>query len=136
MVSLVDVAPTLLDAAGLPPLPDGDGMSLWPNAAQREPLPARTVIAEGTLFGPERKVALRWPFKLELGPGDRRALYHLDDDPREMTDLSGSVDLSPWRDHLVHELEGRPEGFVQNGKLTPVGGPTPGFMPGFEANRA
>jgi arylsulfatase A-like enzyme len=88
VVSLVDVAPTLLDAAGLPALPAGDGISLWPNLAQGEPLPTRTVIAEGILFGPERKIALRWPFKLELGPGDRETLYHLDDDPRESRDAA------------------------------------------------
>jgi hypothetical protein len=61
--------------------------------------------------------------------------FDLESDPREMIDLSGEAgradEMAVWRDRLTRELDGRPEGFVMDGKLTPVGGPTPGFLPGF-----
>ena len=44
-VSLLDIAPTLLDITGASALPDGDGISLWP-VIQGQALPERSVIAE------------------------------------------------------------------------------------------
>ena len=45
-VSHVDVAPTLLDLAGLPPLSEASGLSLAPLLLDGVPLPARTLYAE------------------------------------------------------------------------------------------
>ena len=67
-VSLVDIAPTLLDAAGLEPLPGAQGISLWPNLTRGAPLGLRPLYAERTLFGRERKTVIRWPDKLEFVP--------------------------------------------------------------------
>ena len=36
------------------------------------------------------------------------------------------------RDRLISELDGRPEGFVSDGVLMPLGGPTPSFLPEFQ----
>ena len=38
--------------------------------------------------------------------------------------------VSAYRTHLINELQTRPEGFVQNGVLAPVGGPTASYLPG------
>ena len=40
--------------------------------------------------------------------------------------------VSAYRTHLINELRTRPEGFVQNGVLAPVGGPTASYLPGYE----
>ncbi|HEX5065348.1 MAG TPA: sulfatase [Myxococcota bacterium] len=63
-VSLVDLAPTLLDAAGLPPLVPADGVSLWPNIVRGAALPTRPLYAEGLLTGPAQKAVIAWPEKL------------------------------------------------------------------------
>jgi len=63
-VSLVDLAPTLLDATGLEPLPQADGVSLWPNLTRGAALSLRPLYAEGLLYGGERKTVIHWPDKL------------------------------------------------------------------------
>jgi hypothetical protein len=62
--------------------------------------------------------------------------FDLRNDPTEMVN---QIDNPNYQDaverdrgRLIDELEGRPEGFVLNGELTPVGGPTPPYLPGFE----
>jgi arylsulfatase A-like enzyme len=59
-VSLIDVMPTLLDYAGVPPPPDLDGMSLLPAIRGEAPVAPRTLFAEAR----GRKRWLR-PFKGE-----------------------------------------------------------------------
>ncbi|MFO0980611.1 MAG: sulfatase-like hydrolase/transferase [Planctomycetota bacterium] len=87
-IGLADLAPTLLDLAGLPPMPSAQGHSLKP-LLRREPLPAAPLLAEhqstdGAAF------ALRFgAFKLlhsVRGHGDRNELYDLEHDPRETQD--------------------------------------------------
>ena len=46
-VSLVDVAPTVLDSLGIAPPTPFDGISLWANLTAVEPLPQRPLFAEG-----------------------------------------------------------------------------------------
>ena len=60
----------------------------------------------------------------------RELLFDLTEDPRELNDLSRARPdrLAWWRDQLIEELTGRPEGFVQNGKLAP-GQPIQGLLP-------
>jgi arylsulfatase A-like enzyme len=67
-VSLVDLAPTLLDAARLEPLPGAQGISLWPNLSRGAPLSLRPLYAEHLLYGRERKTVIRWPDKLVWVP--------------------------------------------------------------------
>lgn len=86
VVSGVDVAPTLLAAAGLPALPDAVGVDV------RGPLPERRVYAE-TLY-PRLQLGLhdlrvlqddRW----RLVEGARAELYAWRDDPGETSDRAG-----------------------------------------------
>jgi arylsulfatase A-like enzyme len=46
VVSHVDIAPTLLELAGLPALEDASGVSLVPRLKRGEPLPARSVLSD------------------------------------------------------------------------------------------
>ena len=45
-------------------------------------------MAAGTLYGPEQRMAMRWPYKLIQNPksGDL-ALFNLEKDPEEKNDL-------------------------------------------------
>lgn len=99
-VSLVDVAPTILEAAGIRPAEGIAGRSLWPSLRGDGALAVRSVFAEGNLYGPELKTLLRWPYKL-VKPRGKDApgrLYDLAVDPHEKRDLA---DAHP---EIVEEL--------------------------------
>jgi arylsulfatase A-like enzyme len=84
-VSLLDLAPTFLEVAGAPPIADQTGVSLWPNLRSEATLPHRPLFLEGTLYGPEQKSVIDWPFKLIWWPESRESLlYDLSRDPEEM----------------------------------------------------
>jgi len=87
-VSLVDLAPTLLDAVGLPPLSPADGVSLWPNLTQGAPPSKRVLYAEGLLLGHEQKAVIDWPEKLVWLPrSDTWVRFDLSQDPGEQQAL-------------------------------------------------
>ncbi|MFQ5790306.1 MAG: sulfatase [Acidobacteriota bacterium] len=90
-VSLVDLAPTILEAAGSAPHQPLEGLSLWANLTAGAPVPARTLYAEGTLYGAEQKAAIRWPHKVVIDM-QRTAprLFDLDLDPHETSDAAAS----------------------------------------------
>jgi len=94
-VSTVDIAPTILAAAGIPwrhfeqPL---HGIDLWPSLEEDEPVPVRMIFAERS-FGPDQqlKAVVRWPYKAIVGiDGGDPELYDLENDPDELEDLWGS----------------------------------------------
>jgi arylsulfatase A-like enzyme len=88
-VSGADVAPTALVALGAT-VPGGlYGESLWPLLVGRgRDAAERTIVAEGTLYGREKKMALRWPHKLVVTAGRAAPqLYDLDADPAELRDV-------------------------------------------------
>lgn len=64
----------------------------------------------------------------------KEQFFALQTDRDEMTVLiynpSYGDAVSAYRTHLINELQTRPEGFVQNGVLAPVGGPTASYLPG------
>lgn len=66
----------------------------------------------------------------------KEQFFALQTDRDEMTvlinDPSYGDAVSAYRTHLINELQTRPEGFVQNGVLAPVGGPTASYLPGYE----
>ena len=88
-VSIADVFPTVLEALELPAEEGLVSQSLWGALSRGEPIPARALVAEGTLYGPERKSLIRWPHKVVLNLKTReRKLFDLDADPGETRNLA------------------------------------------------
>lgn len=126
VVELRDVMPTLLECAGLD-IPDTvEGRSLLGLARDERPTDWRPYLhGEHTLLGQ----SLQWltdgrqKYVWQSGPG-REQLFDLTVDPQEKRDLthdpSYADDLHRWRQTLVEELRGRPEGYVKDGLLVPA----------------
>jgi arylsulfatase A-like enzyme len=92
-VSLLDVAPTVLEAAGLAaPLREAlPGRSLWANATRGRALAPVPMHAAGTLYGPRRRVRVEWPWKLSWAiEDDTTELFDLAADPLERRDLAAA----------------------------------------------
>ncbi len=79
-VSLVDVGPTLLEAAGLPPLDGVDGLPL--GSVFGRPEPVRFVLSEATRYGDPARAARRGALRLVVD-GEAERLYDLEADPLE-----------------------------------------------------
>ena len=88
-ISIADAAPTILEAVGLEVPDAGFGQSLWPMIDKSEPGDMdRLIVAAGTLYGPELRMAMRWPYKLIQNPKTGKlALFNLEKDPGEKNDL-------------------------------------------------
>ena len=93
LVSLVDVAPTLLDLCGLSPLPDAQGRSLRPlmeGCADR----ADWQEAYGEFFAQRfmftQRIVWHRNWKYIFTPGGVDELYHLADDPYEEHNLAAN----------------------------------------------
>lgn len=87
-VSLIDIAPTVLELAGVPALDGIEGISLVPNLRDGAPIPERMITFELPLWGPDRIAALRWPYKFESMPeSERHRLFDLAADPDEIENV-------------------------------------------------
>jgi arylsulfatase A-like enzyme len=84
MVRLLDVAPTILDLAGIPAPPSFHGLSLLGDLEGRPGPPRATVSEMETL-----KTRIEMPWKLILDMGKPTPiLFNLESDPREQSDVA------------------------------------------------
>jgi arylsulfatase A-like enzyme len=132
-VGLQDVMPTLLDAAGLPVPESCTGRSVLPFLHGETPNWRDVLHGEHSGYrayeeGFHYLVDERWKYIWRSQTG-QELLFDLVADPRELHDRSGEVDLTPWRRRLAEQLEARPEGFVEGGRLV-AGRPHRAFVPG------
>jgi arylsulfatase A-like enzyme len=88
-VSIVDLAPTILEALGVEVAAEMFGRSLWPHIRGGEAPRPRPLVVEETLRGPMRRALIRWPLKLEqeVESGALR-LFDLERDPLARSDLA------------------------------------------------
>ncbi len=117
--TLADLMPTLLDMAGVDIPGSVDGRSLLPLMRGASGFDREWVHIEhaGTMQaltdGHEKYI---WH-----PSSGREQFFDLDTDPNELHDLSceeqGRSRIPVWRSRLIERLEGRPEGFVRDGRL-------------------
>ncbi len=139
-VGLMDVMPTLLELADAACPEQVDGRSVLPllrgEAATRRPH-LRGECALVPTAGSGMQFVTDGCTKLIWYPGTGRCqLFDLTHDPEERHDLAADPQWADararWEAVLVAELAGRPEGFVRDGRLQVLGGPTALCLPGFE----
>lgn len=131
-VELMDILPTVLDLAGIPIPENVDGMSLLPlmrgEPCSREYIHGECARLETIGSGMQYLTDGREKYIWYPGLG-KEQLFDLTADPREEHDLArdpaAEERIRPLRERLIRELEGRPEGFVKEGKLARLEGPTP-----------
>lgn len=137
-IELMDMMPTLLDAAGLP-VPDSvEGTSLMPHlrgekSEWREYLHGECCNMGGQGTGMQYLTDGRWKY-IWLPGWNREQLFDLANDPQELYDLvddpAHSNELAKWRKRMIDELAGRTEGFTDGEGLIPMTGPSPTSLPG------
>jgi hypothetical protein len=112
LTSSLDIAPTLLDVAGVPAPAGFEGMSLKP-ALQGRPLPARSVVFAEQLSPKEVLYAARdgrYKAIEQLIPAPAEMLFDLQTDPREEHNLLPNVP------EAAHGLRARLLEFLQLGQ--------------------
>jgi len=140
LVSLIDLPPTLLDAAGLP-IPDAmEGRSILPlvrRQAAAWPEEVFVQISESQVARAIRTARWKYCVNAPDGVGWRdagsdhyveEALYDLHADPYELQNLAGIEDLRGVADDLRDRLIAR---MVEAGEAAPVIDPAP-TRPGFQ----
>jgi len=113
--SLIDLYPTLLEAVGADGPARSPGRSLLAMPAGEDRASRRPLLAERTLYGPERRAVVRWPYKLTQVPWDAEvALFDLSRDFSETRNLAGERPEIARRmtaavQAILDGLEGGPE---------------------------
>ncbi len=135
LITLEDVMPTLLDAAGVEGPEGMDGRSLIPllrgQSQWRDYVHGECSEVPTAGTGQQYITDERWKYIWYPGTGQEQ-LFDLRSDVEELHDLASNPayneELKRLRSILVKELEGRPEGFVQDSQLQCLGGPTQPFL--------
>lgn len=136
LVELMDLMPTLLDIAGVEVPDTVEGTSLLPSilgeaASPRAVLHGECAIVPTLGSGMQYLTDGRRKYVWYPGTGAEH-YFDLTNDPQEMRDLSRSAahrsDIEDWRARMAEELDGRPEGFVKDGRLCVTGGPAAPVM--------
>jgi arylsulfatase A-like enzyme len=126
-VELRDVLPTFPDAASVSIPESIEGRSLLEllrtnGKGWRPYIDLEHDVCYGTANHWSGLTDGRWKYIYHALDGEEQ-LFHLEDDPGELTDLAGvpehSPDLKLWRDRLVAHLEERGDRWVRNGRLVP-----------------
>jgi arylsulfatase A-like enzyme len=138
-VELMDIMPTILDAAGVA-IPDTvQGSSLlpllrgdtnWRPYVHGEIHQVPTVLSGMHYLTDGRRKYVWYP-----GLG-REEYFDLQSDPQELHELSGeaglAAEIQKWRQRLIETVAGRPEGFTDGQSLLHLNGPTHIHLPGME----
>ena len=99
-VSLVDLAPTFLAAAGLDPVPEMRGVSLMPYLRGEDPPHPPVFFEKHKDEALPQKGMVAWPYKvIRKMPWGRPLIYNLAEDPRERRNIRAEMDPSE-RDRL------------------------------------
>ncbi len=123
VVNLIDLAPTMIEAAGADPLPFGESRSLWPLAQDSAAPWLDETFAEyctdgmsrWTLPDPVRQRMVRkGPWKLVYYDGLRPQLFNLEQDPGELNDLAEDSAHAEVRSELLERVleDWSPEGIA------------------------
>ncbi len=119
-----DIMPTLLECAGLPIPPSVEGRSFLAQARGARESIREYLHGELTIFGQSMQWVTDGREKFVwLSRDGTEQLFDLREDPQELHDRARDQTtavkerLALWRMRLVAELEGRPEGYVEDGRL-------------------
>jgi N-acetylglucosamine-6-sulfatase len=105
LVANIDLAPTILDLAGVRPLRTMDGRSLVPDLTTERPGPHRTILLEsGGPHAPVRGVRTDRYVYIEDPTGERE-LYDLDVDPDELDNRAADPAMAGVRADLARRLD-------------------------------
>ena len=136
LVELMDLMPTLLDLAGADIPAAVEGRSLLPlilgeAETWRSFLHGECAIVPSLDSGMQYMTDGKRKYVWYPGTG-KQHYFDLENDPHELRELSADPahrpDIEDWRSRLVEELAGRPEGFVEDGRLRVTGGPAAPVM--------
>jgi hypothetical protein len=126
-VRLIDLVPTILDLAGLAPVDNIDGESLWPLIRGEARATAREAwtYASKSGFGISLRISNRWKYILNnsaFAPlSGREELYNLEDDPGETVNLAETrSETEALRERVMEKLREAPgikAGFVNGSEV-------------------
>lgn len=130
-VELMDIMPTILDLCDMEYPDDLDGLSLL-STMRQDVLDRQFIHGEcarletidsGMQYLTDGKMKYIWYPALGM-----EQLFDLENDPKELHNLAAGKQLQEavllWRKRLIEILKEREEGFVVNGKLAKLNGPT------------